>query len=258
MHFLSKSGIFQWVINMIMIINNIYKKYPSSQFALENLSFSIGSSEAIGIIGKNGSGKSTLLKMLNGLVPYDQGEIFYRDKALSAMSDAEKRAMRKKVAYIFQHANLLEGESVLYHLTLVDKLRKQKVDYASIDAMLSFLQIAHLKHLPCRDLSGGQKQKVAIAMALLQKPEILLCDEISASLDAKSEKEIYDLLVHLKKTTDISLVIISHNLSVLKNVCDRVLLLSRGTFLESIEPQRSKEPDMDKKYFEHVREYLLQ
>lgn len=241
-----------------MRINSVSKRYPSSSFALEKLSFTIGTSDAIGIIGKNGSGKSTLLKMLNGLVPYDQGEIIYRDKSLTSMNDAEKREMRKKVAYIFQNANLLEGESVFYHLTLIDKLRGQKIDHGAIDEMLSFLRISHLKHLPCRDLSGGQKQKVAIAMALLQKPEILLCDEISASLDAKSEKEIYDLLLHLKSTSDISLVIVSHNLSVLKNVCDRVLLLSDGTFMESIEPIRSKGVDTDQDYFEHVKEYLTQ
>lgn len=243
---------------MVMRINSVSKRYPSSRFALEKLSFTIGSSEAIGIIGKNGSGKSTLLKMLNGLIPCDQGEIYYRNQAMSSMNDAEKREMRKKVAYIFQNANLLDGESVLYHLKLVYKLQGQKVDHGSIYEMLSFLQISHLKHLQCRDLSGGQKQKVAIAMALLQKPEILLCDEISASLDAKSEKEIFDLLLHLKTSSEISLVIVSHNLSVLKNVCDRVLILSDGTFLDCIHPIRSKGPDTDQDYFDHVKEYLLQ
>lgn len=245
------------VIIMIMSLKNVCKTYKEANFKLENISFDVEESKSIGLIGKNGSGKSTLLKMMNGLVTVDRGEIFYKGLSLSSLSEKDLRAMRKKVAYIFQNANLLDEKSVYYHLSLVFKLNKERVNEEEIEEVLSFFRLSHLKHSRTGELSGGEKQKVAIATALLQKPEILLCDEISASLDTKSEKEIFDHLLTVKKEKKIALVLISHNLSILKNCCDRVLLLSSSGIREEILPKKSAEIDTDKKYLEYVKEYLL-
>lgn len=241
---------------MIVKLKNVSKKYENSKFKIENINFEINKKEAIGIIGKNGTGKSTILKMINGLVETDSGDIFYKDKNLKNMSENEMRNMRKNVSFIFQNFNLLENESVYYHLSLVYKLRKTKVNKKEIDDVLQFMNIANLKYSKCKNLSGGQQQKVAIAMSLLQKPEIILCDEISSALDANSEKEIYNLLTKLKETTDIAIVIISHNLSVLKNFCDKVIIVDEQHIKETIKPKKNTTIDYDKNYFKYVKEFL--
>lgn len=125
------------------------------------------------------------------------------------MSSHQIREMNKDVVYIFQDANLLDNKTVYYHLKLVYKLSNQKVDDQKIDEILRFMQIEELKYSYCIYLSGGQKQKVAIAMAILQKPKVL-CDEISASLDTNSE-ENFTLLNKIIVNSDISILLISHN-----------------------------------------------
>lgn len=244
------------VMHMIMSFNKISKEYRSSGFFLHDISFDVRKNEVLGLIGRNGSGKSTILKMASALVPYDGGEIVYQNRALPTMTDREKREMRKNVSYIFQNANLLEGETVYYHLALVYRLSKSAIDEDEMEAVLSFMDLAHLKQVRCRDLSGGQKQKVAIAMALLQKPKLLLCDEVSASLDANSEREIYDALLKLKEETEIALLVVSHNLSVLKKLCDRVLILEEGSIKETVFPSRKEGFDPQREYFHYVKEFL--
>lgn len=242
---------------MIIKLENVSKFYKDSNFNLQNISFEINSGDVIGIIGKNGTGKSTILKMITGLVDIDSGQILYKDKNINNMSEQELREMRKNVSYIFQNFNLLEGETVYYHLSLVYKLRKQKIDDTSINNILKFMNIEKFKNVTCRNLSGGQQQKVAIAMSILQNPEVLLCDEISSALDVNSEKEIYDLLIKLKNNYNISLIIISHNLSVLKNFCDKVLIIDDNTIREVITPKKSKNNDYNEDYFLNVKEFLL-
>lgn len=242
---------------MIISLENVSKKYNHSKFELTNISFNINKKEVIGIIGKNGTGKSTILKMINGLVPYDNGSILYKNKSLNDMNESELRKMRKNVSYIFQNANLLEGETVFYNLSLVYKINKQKVDKVEISKILDFMGISKLKNTLCRNISGGQQQKVAIAMSLLQNPEILLCDEISSALDANSEKEIFDLLIKLKNNTDISIIIISHNLSILKNFCDKVIIIEDSTIKDIIKPKVSTNKHYEENYRKHVKEFLL-
>lgn len=242
---------------MIISLENVSKKYSDSNFSLENISFNINQKDIIGIIGRNGTGKSTILKMINGLIPYDSGDIYYKGKSLKDLSDSEIRTMRKNVSYIFQNYNLLEGETVYYHLSMVYKLNKIKIDDNAINKILKFMNIEQLKNTTCRNLSGGQQQKVAIAMSILQNPEVILCDEISSALDINSEKEIFSLLTQLKETTNIAIVLISHNLSILKNFCDKVIVIEDSTIKEVITPNKSNNIDYDKDYFNHVKEFLL-
>ncbi len=242
---------------MIISLENVSKKYSDSNFSLENISFNSKQKDIIGIIGRNGTGKSTILKMINGLIPYDSGDIYYKGKSLKDLSDSEIRTMRKNVSYIFQNYNLLEGETVYYHLSMVYKLNKIKIDDNAINKILKFMNIEQLKNTTCRNLSGGQQQKVAIAMSILQNPEVILCDEISSALDINSEKEIFSLLTQLKETTNIAIVLISHNLSILKNFCDKVIVIEDSTIKEVITPNKSNNIDYDKDYFNHVKEFLL-
>ena len=119
------------------------------------------------------------------------------------------------------------------------------------------MNITRLKNSLCGSLSGGEQQKVAIAMALLQEPEILLCDEISSALDTNSEKEIFYLLNKLRETTNISILMISHSLSLLKNFCDKVIIIDDSTIKDVIVPKKDNEKDYDENYYNYVKEFLL-
>lgn len=241
---------------MILQLKDVGKTYPQADFKLEQINFSVAKGDCLGLIGQNGTGKSTILKLMNGLVPADEGLILYQGQPVNQMTAEQKRAMRKSVAYIFQQGNLLDGETVLYHLKLVYVLAKRQPDMAKIEKTLSFMNLTHLAHVVCRDLSGGQQQKVAIAMAILQEPQVLLCDEISSALDANSEKEIFDLLTRLRAQSDVAIVMISHNLSLLKNFCDKVMILDKGRIVETVTPEKTQTVDPSQHYISHVKEFL--
>lgn len=242
---------------MIVQLKNVSKQYKDANFKLENISFDINKKEVIGIIGRNGTGKSTILKMINGIVSYDSGDILYKNSSIKSMDAITLRNTRKNLAYIFQHSNLIDNKSVYYHLSLVYKLNKVSVDKKKIDDILEFMNITRLKNSLCGSLSGGEQQKVAIAMALLQEPEVLLCDEISSALDTNSEKEIFALLNKLRTTTDISIVMISHSLSLLKNFCDRVVVIDDSTIKDIVVPNKNAKDDYDSNYYNYVKEFLL-
>ena len=242
---------------MIVQLKNVSKQYKDANFKLENISFDINKKEVIGIIGRNGTGKSTILKMINGIVSYDSGDILYKNASIQSMDASTLRKTRKNLAYIFQHSNLIDNKSVYYHLSLVYKLNKVSVDKKKIDDILEFMNITRLKNSLCGSLSGGEQQKVAIAMALLQEPEVLLCDEISSALDTNSEKEIFALLNKLRTTTDISIVMISHSLSLLKNFCDRVVVIDDSTIKDIVVPNKNAKDDYDSNYYNYVKEFLL-
>lgn len=242
---------------MIVQLKNVSKQYKNANFKLENISFDINKKEVIGIIGRNGTGKSTILKMINGIVSYDSGDILYKNSSIKTMDASTLRNTRKNLAYIFQHSNLIDNKTVYYHLSLVYKLNKVSVDKKKIDDILEFMNITRLKNSLCGSLSGGEQQKVAIAMALLQEPEVLLCDEISSALDTNSEKEIFALLNKLRITTDISIVMISHSLSLLKNFCDRVVVIDDSTIKDIVVPNKNAKDDYDSNYYNYVKEFLL-
>lgn len=235
--------------------NKVTKTYSTSKFNMKDISFVLGKKEILGLIGRNGTGKSTLLKMANKLVEKDSGQIIYNNQNYDEMNEKEIRKLRREIVYIFQDANLLLNKSVLYHLELPFKLSKRKVDYKEIDEILDFMNIKNLRDVRTRNLSGGQRQKVAIAMAILQKPSILLCDEISSALDAKAEKEIFDLLKILVDKYNISILMISHNFALVKSFCDRILFIENQTIQAEIVPNKS-EKAVEEDYYKHVMEYF--
>lgn len=235
--------------------NKVGKTYSSSKFNIKDISFTLGEREIVGLIGRNGTGKSTILKMANQLVTKDSGEITYNNKNYDDMDEKEIRKLRQDIVYIFQDSNLLLNKSVLYHLELPFKLSKRRVNYDEIDDILEFMSIKDLKDVRTRNLSGGQRQKVAIAMAILQNPSILLCDEISSALDVKAEKEIFDLLKVLVEKYNISILMISHNFALVKSICDRILFIENQTVQEEIYLNKEKQA-VEEDYYKHVMEYF--
>lgn len=240
----------------LLEFRNVDKFYPDASFSLLNLSFKVEQGEILGIVGRNGTGKSTLLKMMNGLVKIDAGSIYYKGEDIRTKDEKFLRQLRKKIVYIFQNANLLEDESIEYHLKLIYRLASQKINHEAIEDILEFMGLTHLRKLPCKFLSGGQQQKVAIAMALLQSPDILLCDEMTSALDTQSEQEIFELLLKVKKEKGLTLVMISHHLTLLKNLCQRVFLIENQRIQEVIYPKFKGRPPNEEDYASMVKEVL--
>lgn len=242
---------------MLLEVAGVGKRYETSNFYLEDLNLSVEPGMSLGLVGQNGTGKSTILQMLNGTVLYDQGEVRYHGKALHEMSAPELRSMRKNIVYIFQKANLLPNKTVAYHLALVDKLAKRPVNQERIEEIMAFMHLTRLKNSRCISLSGGEQQKVAIAMALLQDAEVLLCDEISSALDAHSEQEIIQLLQKIREERQMAMVMIAHNLSLVKNFCDEVLLIHEHTIQERVKPKHTAGVALSRDYVHDVKEFLL-
>lgn len=240
---------------MFLELKNLNKAYSSSQFKLENINLTVNENESVGLIGKNGCGKSTILKMINRLIESDEGHIYFEDKDISVFNTTQLNHYRKKVVYIFQNGNLLEKQSVYYHLTLIYKLNKIKVNEKEINEILHFFNLTHLKKIKVYYLSGGQKQKLAIAMAILSKPKLLLCDEISSQLDFDSEIEIFKLLQKIRERYKISMIIVAHNLSILKNYCDKIYVVNNHTIENTIIPKKSNTFDYES-YLSYVEHYL--
>lgn len=240
---------------MLLEFVDVSKKYNETNFHLSNISFSVDENEIVGIVGQNGIGKSTILKMANHLVKNDSGKILYDGKDISKFSDSEIREFRKSLPYIFQNANLLENRTVYYHLILPFSLERRKVDNAKIDELLKFFNIEKYKNSYVSRLSGGQKQKVAIIMAILQNPRLILCDEITSQLDFETEIDVANLLLESAKTNNTSILFVSHNLELLKNICDKVIIIGENGKLEVIKP-KNKKSLVEIDYFENVRRVL--
>jgi len=153
---------------MILLQGQGLARTFADEVLFENITIHIQENSRIAIVGRNGTGKSTILKMINGIVNYDSGDILYKSQSLSEMTPATLRQTRKNLAYIFQHSNLIDNKSVYYHLSLVYKLNKVPVDKKKVNYILEFMNISRLKDSLCGSLSGGEQQKVAFAMRLVQ------------------------------------------------------------------------------------------
>lgn len=207
------------------------KCYAESDFCLHKISFGMEKGEIIGLMGRSGNGKSTLLRLLNGMEKADSGEVFLDGTPLSSLKGDALLLRRRSVAYIFQDSNLIPHKSVFYHLSLPDLLLRRKVRTERIASLMEEAGLSNRGKSPARSLSGGEKQRVAILMALLQDPKVLLADEITASLDEENEKRILALLRKECKEKGMSLLMTSHNTELLREFTDRLLLLEGGRLL---------------------------
>ncbi len=202
--------------------------------ALKDISLSIETGDIYGIIGMSGAGKSTLVRCLNFLEVPTEGQVIVRGRELAGMSEAELRAQRQEIAMIFQHFNLLMQRNVIDNVCFPLRIQGVKKADARKRAM-ELLQIVGLedkaKAYPAQ-LSGGQKQRVAIARALASNPKILLCDEATSALDPQTTASILALLQDINRRFNITMVIITHQMAVIREICHNVAILNHGVMVE--------------------------
>lgn len=202
--------------------------------ALNDINLSIEEADIYGIIGMSGAGKSTLVRCLNFLEKPTSGEVIIDGKDLGTLSEKELRAERKNISMIFQHFNLLMQKNVISNICFPLRLRKIKRKEAEKKAyeLLETVGLSDKAKSYPSQLSGGQKQRVAIARALASEPKILLCDEATSALDPQTTESILELLKDINKKYNITIVIITHQMSVIQKICNKVAIVEAGEIVE--------------------------
>lgn len=203
--------------------------------ALHPTSMTIENGEVFGIVGHSGAGKSTLVRLINKLEPSTGGRILIDDEDITRYTAAELRAFRRKVGMIFQHFNLLSSKTVADNIAFPMKLAGiySKEDIRSrVTELLARVSLSdHANKYPSQ-LSGGQKQRVGIARALACRPTILLCDEATSALDPQTTQSVLKLLADINKELGLTIVLITHEMDVVRRVCDRVAVMDAGRVVE--------------------------
>ncbi|SFG79874.1 methionine ABC transporter ATP-binding protein [Sporolactobacillus nakayamae] len=201
---------------------------------LKDVNLSIETGEIFGIIGYSGAGKSTLVRCFNGIEKANEGSIFFEGQNIVGLKSRELRAIRRKIGMIFQQFNLMPSRTVFGNIALPLKhsgLSKQQIN-KRITELLELVDLPDKRDAYPSQLSGGQKQRVAIARALVNHPKILLCDEATSALDPKTTKSILYLLKKLNKELGLTIVVITHEMSVVKEICQKVSVLDKGKIIE--------------------------
>ena len=219
-------------------VENLCKRFETKGGTVEaakNISFSIEKGEIFGIIGLSGAGKSTLVRCLNLLERPTSGTVKVNGKNLTELSEKELRKERQKIGMIFQHFNLLMQRTALDNVCFPMEIAGIGKAEARKKA-LEYLRIVGLEEKALSypsQLSGGQKQRVAIARVLASDPQILLCDEATSALDPQTTKAILELIKEINRDYGITVVVITHEMSVVQEICDKVAVLERGSLVET-------------------------
>jgi len=211
------------------------EKYFSKEHILRSIDLQINEGEIFGIVGSSGAGKSTLLRCLNGLEAYDSGSIEIMGKEVKNLKNKELREFRKDLGMTFQNFSLLERKNVYQNIALplqVWGYKKSQIK-EKVDKLLKIVHLEDKIFSRPKELSGGQKQRVAIARALALEPRVLLCDEATSALDPKTTKSILSLLREINESLGITIVIVTHQMEVIKEVCNRVAVIDAGHVVAS-------------------------
>ena len=216
-----------------IVVENLSKTFLSKDGtveALKNVSLQIESGDIYGIIGMSGAGKSTLVRCMNFLEVPSEGRVLINGKSLGDYSEKELRKQRESIGMIFQHLNLLMQKSVLENVCfpLYIQGKKKNAAHARALELLEIVGLSEKQNAYPAQLSGGQKQRVAIARALACDPKILLCDEATSALDPQTTVSILELLKDINRRFRITIVVITHQMSVVREICNRVAILKDG------------------------------
>ena len=218
-------------------LEGVTRRYSSAggtRTALDAVDLTIGRGEIFGVVGRSGAGKSTLIRTINRLEMPDEGRVIVDGQDITAMNPAELRAARRRTGMIFQHFNLLNSRTIAENVAFPLKLegRPEAEVRARVAELLDQLGLAeHARKHPAQ-LSGGQKQRVGIARALACGPSVLLCDEATSALDPETTEDILTLLDGLNRDLGLTIVLITHQMEVVRRVCDRVAVLKDGRLVE--------------------------
>lgn len=213
-------------------ISDIEKSFGEVK-VLKGITLSINEGEIYGLIGHSGAGKSTLLRCINGLEDYNEGSVIVMGREVKCLKEKEKREFRKDLGMIFQGFNLLKRKTVFENISLPLEVWGYKKDFIKnrVDELLELVGLTDKAKNKPDELSGGQKQRVAIARALALEPKILLCDEATSALDPKTTKDILSLLSDINKKLGITIVVVTHQMEVIKQICQKVALIDGGVLV---------------------------
>ena len=218
-------------------LNNITKIFtlPDKKLtALDDVSLHVPKGQICGVIGASGAGKSTLIRCVNLLERPTHGAVLIDDVDLTQLSDAELVKTRRQIGMIFQHFNLLTSRTVFENVALPLELEnKSKAEIQEkTTALLALVGLSDKHNVYPANLSGGQKQRVAIARALASDPKVLLCDEATSALDPATTQSILKLLKEINRTLGITILLITHEMEVVKRICDQVAVIDKGRLIE--------------------------
>ena len=213
-------------------IKNLNKYYSNTK-VLNNISIDIKKGEIFAIVGHSGAGKSTLLRCINGLEDYADGILLVNNKEIKNLKKDELRKFRKNIGMIFQHFSLIQRKTVFENISLPMQLWGYKKEEISkkVNDLLALVGLEEKKDAYPSQLSGGQKQRVAIARALTLNPEVLLSDEATSALDPNTTTSILNLLKEINEKLNITIVIVTHEMEVVKQIAQKALLLEHGNII---------------------------
>lgn len=216
---------------------NVFKSYSSPQgplHVLSDINLDIAQGQIFGIIGRSGAGKSTLLRCVNWLEQPSRGVVIVNNQVVHELNSKQLRKLRSEIGMVFQHFNLLSRRDVYDNIAFPLKLMgidRKKIDQR-VRSLLDLTGLSEKIHAYPHQLSGGQKQRVAIARALSTCPKILLCDEMTSSLDPETTSSILQLVKKINKEFDLSILLITHEMNVIKEIADTVAVLDKGKIVE--------------------------
>lgn len=215
-------------------LSKVYTKGRNEVVALKDINLCINKGDIYGIIGLSGAGKSSLIRCINRLEEPTTGDVWVNGINLVTLKSTELRKARKKIGMIFQNFNLLHSKTVFENIAFPLKLIKtpEKIIKEKVTELLALVELSDKAHVYPSQLSGGQKQRVGIARALANNPDVLLCDEATSALDPKTTKQILNLLKNINKEFGLTIVVITHEMEVIKEICNRVAILEGGYIVE--------------------------
>lgn len=212
-------------------IKNLKKVWEDDgKSVLEDINLTIEDGDIYALVGRSGAGKSTLLRCINGLTSYQEGSLIVDGCEVRELKEKELREFRRHIGMIFQQFSLLERQTVYENVALPMqcwKYSKEEID-KKVKELLEIVGMQDKMKAKPRNLSGGQKQRVAIARALTMEPKILLCDEATSALDPKTTNSILDLLMEINKKTGITIMIVTHQMEVVRKACNKACILEQG------------------------------
>lgn len=216
-------------------VSKIYEYKGTKTVALNNINLHINKGDIFGVIGESGAGKSTLIRTINFLEKPTSGHVLIDGTDLKSYQTKDLRTVRKDIGMIFQHFNLLNSKTIFQNIAvplILSKVDKKTIKHR-VSELLEFVGLSDKADQYPNELSGGQKQRIGIARALAMNPSILLCDEATSALDPETTDSILNLIKKINETYHITIIMITHEMSIIQKVCNRVAVMEKGEVIES-------------------------